>query len=111
MHEAGLAADVAQAIRDRALSGRRIQLFVTGGHADVDDFDAALRFHLAISDPALDLNEITIEHLPEERACISCGHAFAAIGMLAECPRCGGVGPAPPRPERIEIGWSEPTTE
>ena len=68
MHEAALASAVAQAISERGLSGVRIRLFVSGGHADVDAFDAALRFHLAASDPEIDLDAITIEHLAEERA-------------------------------------------
>jgi Zn finger protein HypA/HybF involved in hydrogenase expression len=109
MHEAALASSVAQVIRERALSGVRIRLYVSGGHSDVDAFDAALRFNLAASDPEIDLDAITIEHLAEERLCLSCGRSFAAIGRLGECPRCGGVGPAQSRPERIEIGSNERT--
>jgi len=107
MHEAALASAVAHAIRERALSGVPIRLFVSGGHSDVDAFDASLRFHLAASHPEIDLDAISIEHLAEERPCLSCGHSFAAIGTLADCPHCGGVGPTQPRPERIEIDWNE----
>lgn len=107
MHEAALASSVAEAIRERALSGVPIRLYVSGGHSDVDAFDAALRFHLSASDPGIDLDAISIEHLAEERPCLSCGRSFAAIGAVADCPGCGGVGLTPRRPERIEIGWSE----
>jgi Zn finger protein HypA/HybF involved in hydrogenase expression len=107
MHEAALASSVAQAIRERALSGVPIRLFVSGGHSDVDAFDAALRFHLAARDPDIDLDAIEIQHVPEERPCLSCGRSFTGIGMVADCPHCGGVGLTQPRPERIDIGWDE----
>ena len=107
MHEAALASSIAQAIRERTLSGAPIKIFVSGGHSDVDAFDAALRFHLAAGAPDIDLAAITIEHLAEDRPCLSCGRSFVAIGKLADCPRCGGVGLTQSRPERIEIGWNE----
>lgn len=106
MHEAALAHAVALAIRGHAGSGARIRLLVSGGHADVDAFDAALRFRLEAADPDIDLDAIVIEHVPEERPCLSCGRSFAAIGMSAECPHCGGIGLTRPRPEWIEIGWN-----
>jgi Zn finger protein HypA/HybF involved in hydrogenase expression len=109
MHEAALASAVAHAIGERALSGERIRLFVSGGHSAVDAFDAALRLHLAANRPEIDLDAIEIEHVAEERPCMSCGVSFAAVGMRADCPRCGGVGLTRPRPERIEIGWTERT--
>lgn len=111
MHEAALASAVTQAIRERAVSGVRIRLLVSGGHTDVDAFDAALRFHLAANDPEIELDAIEIEHVAEERPCLSCGRSFGAIGMAADCPHCGGVGLARPRPERIEIAWNEGTPE
>jgi Zn finger protein HypA/HybF involved in hydrogenase expression len=107
MHEAALASSVARSIRERAPPGVPIRLFVSGGHSDIAAFDAALRFHLSASDPGLDLDSITIEHLAEERMCLSCGRSFAAIGALADCPSCAGIGLTRPGPERIEISWND----
>ena len=106
MHEAALASSVAWAISQHGVPGAQIRLFVSGGHADVDAFDASLRVHLAASAPEIDLDAITIEHIAEERPCLACGLPFSAVGALADCPRCDGVGATQPRPERIEIRWA-----
>jgi hypothetical protein len=103
VHEAALALAVAEQIRQRGMLGRPMTLLVSGGHADADAFDAALRLHLAASEPRLDTDALTIVHLLEERPCLSCGQSFAAVGQLADCPYCGGVGPLRARPEKIEI--------
>ena len=107
MHESALASSVAQAIRERALSGVPIRLVVSGGHSDAHAFDAALRLHLAAGAPEIDLEAMTIEHLAEERPCLWCSRTFAAVGSPADCPWCGGVGLTPPRPEHVEIIWTD----
>ncbi len=53
MHESGLAAAVADTLREEPLDGARVRLLVSGGHADPFDFDAAFRFHLAAAAPDL----------------------------------------------------------
>jgi Zn finger protein HypA/HybF involved in hydrogenase expression len=103
MHEAALASALAGEIRARGLRGRALRVFVSGGHSDPVAFDASLRMHLAAIDPALDQASITISHLAEQRPCLSCGRPFAAAGLEATCPHCGGVGLAAPTPERVEL--------
>jgi Zn finger protein HypA/HybF involved in hydrogenase expression len=103
MHEAALASALAGAIREHGQQGREVRVLVSGGHSDADAFDAALRTHLAAIDPGLDLSAISIDHLPEQRPCLSCGRSFAAVGMVASCPHCGGSGLAAPRPEHVEL--------
>ena len=106
MHEAELAIAVANELRKPGVRGRPVSLLVSGGHSDVDAFDAALRLHLAAHDPELDLDAISIVHIAEERLCLDCSRPFAAVGLAADCPRCGGVGLAQPRPEQIEVELS-----
>jgi len=103
MHEAALASALAGEISARGLNGRAVRVLVSGGHSDAAAFDDALRMHMAAIDPALDLSAISIDHVPEERPCLSCGESFAAVGMVASCPHCGGSGLTAPRPERIEL--------
>ena len=103
MHEAALALAVAKQMTERGLLGRRVTLMVSGGHSDVGAFDAALLLHLAASEPRLDTDAVEIVHLAEGRLCLSCGQSFVAVGQLADCPYCGGVGPLRARPEKIEI--------
>ena len=103
MHEAALASAVANAISSRGLQGRPVRLLVSGGPSDHDSFDDALRFHLETTVPTIDCDTLTIIHLPVERPCMACGQPFGAVGRVADCPRCGGVGLAPPGPERVEI--------
>ena len=103
MHEAALAAAVAAAIHARGLAGRPVRLIVSGGHSDVEAFDAALRLHLAASYPELDTDAMTIVHQAEDRTCFTCGRPFPAVGSIADCPHCGGVGFLRPRPEEIDI--------
>jgi len=103
MHEAALASAVADAIMSRGLQGRSIRLLVSGGHADHHAFDAALRFHLEVGEPAVDCADLTIVHVPSERPCLACGRLFTAIGLAADCPDCGGIGLARPGPEHVQI--------
>ena len=103
MHEAALASALADAITSRGLQGKPVRLLVSGGHADHDAFDAALRFHLEAGETAVDTGTLTIIHLPTERPCLACGRLFAAVGLAADCPHCGGIGLARPGPEQVQI--------
>ncbi len=108
MHEAGLAAAVAGALRRETLEGARVRLLVSGGHGDLDDFDGALRLHLAAAAPELDPAAWEIVHLPGDRLCAGCGTPFAAVAGDAPCPACGAAGLPIPVPERIEIELVRP---
>jgi Zn finger protein HypA/HybF involved in hydrogenase expression len=103
MHESGLAAAVAAALRKHDLGGARIRLLVTGGHGNELAEDAALRTHLLIAAPELDGAAIEIVHLPSPRACVACGTGFEASRSDAPCPACGGSALPVPTRETIEI--------
>ncbi|HYM84062.1 MAG TPA: hydrogenase/urease maturation nickel metallochaperone HypA [Candidatus Dormibacteraeota bacterium] len=90
MHEAGLAAAVATAIRDEGLVGRRVRIVVTGGHDEPSAFDEALRFHLSGALPEVDAASLWIVHEPSEHWCSACGRRFEALWGEA-CPACGGT--------------------
>jgi Zn finger protein HypA/HybF involved in hydrogenase expression len=108
MHESGLATAVAGALRAQALDGARVRLYVTGGHAEPDDFDVSFRFHLAAAAPDLDHVAVEIVHLPGDRGCIGCGRTFAATSGDEPCPTCGGAGLPMQAAERIEIALVRP---
>lgn len=99
MHEAGLAAAIASAIREGGLVGRPVRVLVTGGHDEPSAFDASLRFHLASALPEADTTDLAIVHLPSEHWCASCGRRFDAI-WDEPCPDCGGAG----LPSRLDEG-------
>lgn len=108
MHESGLAAAVADALRGASLDGARVRLLVSGGHADPFDFDAAFRFHLVAAAPVLGTVPLEIVHLPTDRLCIGCGGTFTAICADEPCPRCGSVGLPTQTTERVEIELVRP---
>jgi Zn finger protein HypA/HybF involved in hydrogenase expression len=111
MHEAGLAAAVAAALRQQGvttLAGARVRLLVSGGHAEPADFDDSFRFHLVTAAPELGAADVEIVHLPVERVCIGCGDPFAAVSADDPCPRCGGSSLPVPTPERVEIELVRP---
>jgi Zn finger protein HypA/HybF involved in hydrogenase expression len=104
MHEAGLAEAVASRLRQEGLLARghpSIRLVVAGGHGAGAAFDEALRFHLALAAPELDVARVGIVHEPRTFTCVGCGAAFDSEGDDASCPACGGPGLAPPEPERV----------
>jgi Zn finger protein HypA/HybF involved in hydrogenase expression len=102
MHEAGLATALVAAIRDHDLAERRLRVLVSGGHDDPFAFDDALRFHLSIAGPELDIDRIEIVHLPTQRWCPSCGHRFVGLGD-ADCPACGRATMAERTEEQVEL--------
>jgi hypothetical protein len=108
MHESGLAAAVADALRGERLDGARVRLLVSGGHADPFDFDAAFRFHLTAAAPDLGALPLEIVHLPTDRLCVGCGRTFAAITADEPCPKCGSVGLPTQTTERVEIELVRP---
>jgi Zn finger protein HypA/HybF involved in hydrogenase expression len=103
MHEAGLAASVATALRRAGAetSGRTVRLTVRGGHGTPSDFDAALRLHLASQLPDF-AGPIEITHAPQATLCVGCGEPFERVGDEA-CPRCGGSGLPLATPETIDV--------
>lgn len=106
MHEAGLAVAIADALREQRPVGARVRLLVTGGHAEPEDFDGALRLHLAAAAPGLDVAAIEIVHLPAGRLCVGCGREFAAASSETPCPGCGGSALPVDGRERIELEWT-----
>ncbi len=109
MHEAGLAAAIADALRSRGVAHghARVRLVVSGGHAHAEDFDDALRLHLRAAAPDIDA-DFEIVHEALERLCIGCGEAFASASPDDPCPHCGGGALPFPEPERIDIQLVRP---
>ncbi len=103
MHEAGIARAVADEIRQQGAQGDQVRLFVTGGHGQPEDFDAALRLHLSLALPGLDTAAIEVVHRPTSRLCPSCAVTFDGIRPLDPCPTCGSVGLETPISEEIDL--------
>jgi Zn finger protein HypA/HybF involved in hydrogenase expression len=112
MHEAGLAASVADTLRRAGADGsdrtdRTVRLVVHGGHGSPDAFDAALRLHLASQLPDLGA-AIEIRHAPHPTMCVACGAPFERLGD-DPCPLCGGAGLPLATPETIDVEVEEGT--
>jgi Zn finger protein HypA/HybF involved in hydrogenase expression len=109
MHESGLAAGVANALRRARLDGgnRPVTLVVSGGHDQPDAFDAAFRMHLSVRLPGFDLKRLAIEHRPSRAVCVTCLGEFFADDHSSSCPICGGAGLVAPVPETAEIEWGD----
>ena len=105
MHEAGLAASVADALRQRGLEreGPSVRLVVHGGHDDAAAFDDALRLHLGLALPGFDQRRLKIRHTAAIAMCVGCGEPFKARSAETPCPACGSPGLRLPTPESIEI--------
>ncbi len=110
MHEAGLAAAVADALRREGVEAdtARVLIHVSGGHAHAEDWDGAFRLHLGLAAPEYAATPVTIVHDPVDRLCVAGGHAFAAPSADDPCPECGGSSLPVPIPERIEIEVMRP---
>jgi hypothetical protein len=108
MHEAGLAASVADALHQRGFDqeGPSVRLLVHGGHDDAAAFDDAFRFHLGLALPGFDQRRLVIRHAPGAAVCIACGGPFEAPSAESPCPACGAPGLLLPTPESIEMDWS-----
>ena len=102
MHEAGLAAAIATAVRDAGLVGRPVRILVAGGHDEPSAFDASLLFHLGSALPEADPSLLSIVHEPTEHWCPSCGQRFDAVWQEA-CPECGAAGLPTRLDEEISI--------
>ncbi|HEY6057987.1 MAG TPA: hypothetical protein VIV06_08140 [Candidatus Limnocylindrales bacterium] len=109
MHEARLAVAIADALRGAGVERghARVRLLVSGGHAESEDFDGALRLHLDALAPDLDA-DLEIVHVAIERMCITCGESFLAVSGDDPCPHCGGNALPLPVPERIDIEIARP---
>ncbi|HEX2755378.1 MAG TPA: hydrogenase/urease maturation nickel metallochaperone HypA [Candidatus Limnocylindrales bacterium] len=107
MHEAGLAAEIAVRLQEGRRTGRagRPRVLVRGGHDASADFDASLRFHLALVAPGLSAG-LEIVHLPVARLCASCGRGFEDAEVFATCPSCGGAALPVSTGEEAVVEWS-----
>ena len=107
MHEAALAGTIALRWRDARRAGLvgRPRLFVRGGHHEASDFDAAVRLHLAVVAPDLDVEALEIVHLPVLRLCSGCGRQFMAEAPGSACPECGAAALPGGPDEEIELDW------
>lgn len=105
MHEAGLAAAVADALRKEGVApaGARVRIHVSGGHAHAEDWDGAFRLHLSLAAPEFAETPVEIVHDPIDRHCIGCGGTFQSAHADDPCPACGGNALPIPVPERLEI--------
>jgi Zn finger protein HypA/HybF involved in hydrogenase expression len=112
VHEAGLASDIAAALRGRLPlpPGARVRLLVTSGHHEPEEFDAALRLHLRGQLPDVE-PLIDITHVPVERLCVACGGTWAAVRADAACPGCGGDALPLPVPERVDVELVHPAVD
>lgn len=108
MHESGLALAIADTLQTEHAAGAHVRVLVSGGHSDPDDFDASLRFHLALAAPGLDTDAIDIVHVSTDRLCAGCEQVFVASKPDARCPHCGASGLPIPTPERVEIELVRP---
>jgi Zn finger protein HypA/HybF involved in hydrogenase expression len=95
MHEAGLARAIAKALRDRPAAP-------VPGHPH-EEFDSALRFHLASEAPELDPARLEVVHLPAGRLCTGCGRSYEAADPGEPCPTCGGASLPLIEREQVEI--------
>lgn len=105
MHEARLAASVADTLRRRGLAsgGASVRLVVHGGHDETTAFDEAFRLHLGVALPAFDQRRLTIRHSPAIAVCVGCSQPFTASTSETPCPACGAPGLRLPTPELIEL--------
>jgi Zn finger protein HypA/HybF involved in hydrogenase expression len=90
MHEAGLARNVAKAMKTRGLSLAQVRLTVRGGHRDPAEFEAGLRVHLlqAMPGDAKAIPGLEITRVPFGHLCPGCGNEFESVQIAASCPRC-----------------------
>jgi Zn finger protein HypA/HybF involved in hydrogenase expression len=91
MHEAGIAASIAAALREYGSSWRQGRILVRGGHPDSAAFDQALWLHLQAEGAPSELKRLTIVHLPVDLRCSRCNAAYVASDQTASCPTCGGA--------------------
>jgi len=112
MHEAALAARVADAVRSLEGEGGRLRLLVASDHRDQAAFDVALRLHLAAKLGSVGGSEgldIEIVHVPRQRLCAACASGFRDADPDALCPRCGGPSLPSGSADRIELEWQPGT--
>jgi hypothetical protein len=85
-----VARELARAVVASGPAEGRIRVFVRGGTADRDEFDAAFVAALLAELPSLDGARIEVLHPPVIRVCSGCGHFFESADRDAICPECGG---------------------
>ena len=106
MHEAGLAAAIATAVREAGLAGRPVRILVAGGHDEPSAFDSSLLFHLGSALPETDPALVSIVHEPTEHWCPSCGRRFDAVWQ-EPCPDCGSAGMPTRLDEEVSVEPAE----
>lgn len=90
MHEAGLARNVAKALKSRGLTLADVRLSVRGGRRDPAEFEAELRVSLlaAMPEQAKAIPGLEIRRAPFGHLCPGCGNEFDSAQIAASCPRC-----------------------
>jgi Zn finger protein HypA/HybF involved in hydrogenase expression len=90
MHEAGLARNVAKALKSRGLTLVQVRLSVRGGRRDPSEFEADLRAQLihAMPDQVRAVPGLEIRRVPFGHICPGCGTEFDSPQIAASCPRC-----------------------
>ena len=109
MHEAGIAARIAEALSAAGVAreGPIVHLRVRGGHDDTWAFDEALRLHLLSALPELDAARLRIDHEPMSALCVVCQRSFESRPPEPLCPTCGTPGLVERAPESVAIELEE----
>lgn len=85
MHESGLAEAIVAELRRQAWSSARVLVSDPWGTHTGE----ALRLHLAIAGPDLDLSAVEVVAVPVGAHCVGCGRAVTVVDANAPCPDCG----------------------
>lgn len=87
MHEFGLARTVVVALRDHGPWDHARILITDPSFAHSVE---ALRLHVQVEGPDLDLDRLEIVNLAVPAACMTCGAEVAVFAAADPCPRCDG---------------------
>ena len=105
MHEAGLARNVAKALKSRGLTLADVRLSVRGGRRDPAEFEAELRVSLlaAMPEQAKAIPGLEIRRAPFGHLCPGCGNEFDSPQIAASCPRCHAESLPESTDEQVDI--------
>lgn len=102
MHELGLARAIAATIRSHGWERKPVQIRVTGGHGDLEEFEKSLLAHLSCEAPEIREGQVRVVHVPSVRICSACATTFEGIES-SSCPVCGGPPLPSLEPEQVEL--------